>query len=449
MRWRALALLLAGCLAGCATYREQPLGTRSTLSDRIPDLRIDPRQMPLPEFAAHRFDPTDGLDMTEVAMLAVVNNPDLRTARAAAGIAHAQAFAAGLLPDPQLSLAADRPDRHQAATFTAYNFGLSYDLIALLTRAPRRAAAQRDAAKTDLNLLWMEWQVVAQARQLFVRLTQEAQVMEVLEQNRTLFADRYHRTEKALDRGLLTLDAVTPHLTALQDVNRQVNDLERQMTLNRHDLNALLGLAPDVAVPLVGPAQLPELDEAAVEKLLPDLPRRRPDLIALQLGYAAEEMRYRAAVLAQFPSLNVGFSRARDTSDIHTSGLSVNLSLPIFSGNRGPIAVEQATREQLRIEYQQRLNAADSGIHRILAEQRINRRQLLDVDQGLADLSRAAEKTDAAFKAHDIDALAFTNLQAALLAKKIERINLEQAILEQRVALQTLAGGELPVRPAP
>jgi outer membrane protein TolC len=441
--------LLAGSLAGCATYREQPLPTRPTLPDRIPDLTIDLRQMPLPELAAHRFDPTDGLDITEVAMLAVVNNPDLKTARAAAGIAHAQAFAAGLLPDPQLSLGADVPDPGQGATTTAYNLGLTYDVVALLTRAPRRAAARQEAGKTDLNLLWLEWQVVAQARQLFVRLTQEGQLMEVLEQNRTLFADRYHRTEMALDRGLLTLDAVTPHLTALQDVSRQLNDLERLVSQNRHDLNALLGLAPQVAVPLAGPAELPELDEAGIEKLLPDLPRRRPDLIALQLGYAAEEMRYRAAILAQFPALSIGFTRARDTSDIHTAGLGLTLSLPIFSGNRGPIAVERATRQQLHAEYQQRLNAADSGIHRILAEQRINRRQLLDVDQGLADLSRAAAKTDAAFKAHDIDALAFASLQASLLAKKIERINLEQAILEQRVALQTLAGGELPVRLAP
>src|ERR1700694_3959124 len=130
MRWRALALLLAGCLAGCATYREQPLGTRSTLSDRIPDLRIDPRQMPLPELAAHRFDPTDGLDMTEVAMLAVVNNPQLKVARAAAGVAHAQAFAAGLLPDPRLSAVFDRPDRGQAAaTKIAYILGLTFDVI--------------------------------------------------------------------------------------------------------------------------------------------------------------------------------------------------------------------------------------------------------------------------------------------------------------------------------
>jgi outer membrane protein TolC len=202
-------------------------------------------------------------------------------------------------------------------------------------------------------------------------------------------------------------------------------------------------------VPLTGAAELPALDEAAVERLMPDLPRRRPDLVALQLGYAAEEMRYRAAILAQFPSFNIGFTRASDTSNIHTIGLGVSLNLPIFSGNRGPIAVERATREQLRAEYEQRVNAADSGIHRILAEQRINHRQLLDVEQGLAELSGAAAKTDAAFKARNIDALAFASLQSALLAKQIERINLEQAILEQRVALQTLAGGELPVRLAP
>jgi outer membrane protein TolC len=443
--WLLAAVAAAG-MAGCATYRDQPLITRPTLPDRIPDLAIDPRQMPLPELAAHKFDPSDGLDITEVAMLAVVNNPDLKAARAAAGVAHAQAFAAGLLPDPQVSLAADVPDPGQAATATATNFGLSYDVIGLLTRAPRYAAARHDARKTDLNLLWQEWQVVSQARQLFVRLTQQGQLMDVLQQNRALFADRYRRTETALERGLLTLDAVTPHLVALQDVSRQMNDLERLVSQNRHDLNALLGLAPEVAVPLVGPAELPELDEAAVEKLLPDLPRRRPDLIALQAGYAAEQMRYRAAILAQFPSLNVGFTRASDTSAIRTTGLNISLTLPIFSGNRGAIAVERATRQQLYAEYEQRLNAAASGIHRILAEQRINRRQLQDIDAGLADLSRAAEKTDAAFRAHDIDALAFASLQASLLAKRIEKINLEQAILEQQVALQTLAGGELPVR---
>ena len=93
------------------------------------------------------------------------------------------------------------------------------------------------------------------------------------------------------------------------------------------------------------------------------------------------------------------------------------------------------------------MNAAGNGSRRILAEQRIMQRQLREVDQGLAELTQVAAKTEAAFTARNIDALAFASMQAALLAKKIERITLAQLLLEQRVALQTLVGGQLPVRP--
>jgi len=37
--------------------------------------------MPASNLATHRFDPSDGLDLTEVAMLAVVNSPELRLNR--------------------------------------------------------------------------------------------------------------------------------------------------------------------------------------------------------------------------------------------------------------------------------------------------------------------------------------------------------------------------------
>jgi outer membrane protein TolC len=131
---------------------------------------------------------------------------------------------------------------------------------------------------------------------------------------------------------------------------------------------------------------------------------------------------------------------------VRQAGLNVSLTLPLFNRNRGAIAIELATRQMLHTEYEQRLNGANSGIDRILAEQRINRRQLLEVDSAVVELARAADKSNAAFRAHDINALALATLQAALLAKRIERVTLEQMILEQRVALQTLIGGELPVR---
>jgi outer membrane protein TolC len=438
-----LLLLMFGTLAGCVSYQPQRLNTESTLLSDVGHISIERSQMPLPELAAHEFNAEGGLGMTDIAMLAVVNNPDLKVARADARVSHAQAFAAGLLPDPQFHFGLDFPYKALGAV-TAFSMSLSEDITALIQHDATRRAAQDEARKTDLNLLWQEWQVVAKARTLFAKVTEGQRLMDVLAKNRALFADRYDRTQSALDRGLLPLDAVTPHLTALQDVDRQVRDLERLSNTDKHDLNALLGLAPEVPVPLKGPLTLPVVDAERVLSLLADLPRRRPDLIALQYGYNAEDERYRAAILGQFPSLALAFNHARDTTPIYTTGFGINLSLPIFNGNRGNIAIERATRQKLYEDYQSRLNTANSDVRRILDEHRVNERQLRDVDGELADLSRAAAKADLAFRARNIDALAFASVQTSLLSKQLEKINLEQSILLQRVALQALVGGELP-----
>lgn len=434
----------ASVLGGCASYQAKPLPEHENLARSVADIRVDRARLSLPELAAHAFAKDGRLDMDDVAILAVLNNPDLKLARADARIAHAQAFAAGLLPDPTLSLTRDFPGNGGPGASSAFNLNLGFDLNALLRHPWDSRAAGADARKTDLNLLWQEWQVVARARSLFIRQVQDTRLMRVLHDSRALFADRYRRTQAALDRGLLTLDAVTPQLGALQDTERQIHDLERQINTDQHDLNALLGLAPETRLPLQDGITLPPLDESAVLAALPRLPERRPDLIALHHGYTAEDARLRAAIAGQFPNFTVGFTRARDTSHVYTSGFGVSLSLPIFNGNRGNIAIEEATRDKLREDYQGRLNAAHGDVHRLLDEQRINERQLQEVRDGLAQLTRAAGQWQEAFRMRQIDALAYVGLQASVLAKQIEQINLEQALWLQRVALQTLIGGELP-----
>ena len=47
--------------------------------------------------------------------------------------------------------------------------------------------------------------------------------------------------------------------------------------------------------------------------------------MALQAGYGAQDQRYRAALLAQFPSLNIGLARARDSSDVYSNVLGITL----------------------------------------------------------------------------------------------------------------------------
>jgi outer membrane protein TolC len=428
-------------VAGCATYRPLPLGPVPDMPVRPAQIQVDTRSLPFPLLAAHPFDPRDGLDEIEVATLAVVNNPDLKLARDDLAVSRAQAFAAGLLPDPQLALAGDLSNSDASPGGTrAFSFGLNYDVGALISHAAGRRAAQADVRKTDLALLWQEWQVASQARLAFVRLIHGRRLLAVLEANGALFADRATRTEQAQQRGLLTSDAVLPNLTALQDIDKQIHDLQRQLSQTAHDLNTLLGLDTRFDLHLQDGTQPAFADEGAADSALTDLPQRRPDLRALVAGYTAQDQRYRAALLAQFPSLNVGLTRSRDNSNVYSNSLGITLSLPLLNRNRGNIAIEQATRQKLHDEYQVRVQAARNEIRAVLDQQRLDRAQLERIDTALAQLEPAIRRSDLAARAGLIDALAYANARAALLAKQAEQITLQQQIAEQRVALQTLLG---------
>ena len=443
--YRAAVVLVASTVLGaCASYRPVPLATHGNAVRDLQALRIDSRSMPLPELAAHRFDPSDGLDMTEVAMLAVSNNPDLRLARDDAGVAYAQAFAARLLPDPQVSLSSDFPTTSGADLTSAFAAGLAYELSALVTHAADRKAAAALARKVDLSLLWQEWQVVARARELYVRLVSQERLARVLRAALRLQEARYRAASRAVVAGNLTLDVVSPYLVAQEDTRRQLDDLERQQLQSRHDLGTLLGLAPDVQLALAGPTQAPPLDETAVRTAVRQLAQRRPDLLALQAGYRSQESKLRAAVLAQFPGVSVGLTRARDTSAIYTSGVTVTLNLPIFNRNRGNIAVEEATRRRLRDEYQVRLNQAGAEIDQLLEQLRLLERQRTAATAALDILKENARHAAAAYGRHQMALLSYVDLTSALQAKQVEVIGLEQNLLEQRIALQALLGGELP-----
>ena len=369
-----LRALAAGCMmlfAGCTWYHRAPLSSRdtSTSARTLERIRIDPSTMPLPELAAHRFDPSNGLDIEEVAMLAVVNNPDLKLARDDLGIARAQAFSAGLLPDPQLSVSSDYPG--MLGFSRAFSYGLSMDVMAIVTRSANRKSADATVEKTDLGLLWQEWQIVAQAKQLFLKARLQDETLPLLQRQRDLTRTRYERMAEAQREGNLTGDVTTAALTAFSDARKQYNDARRAAEQTHHDLNALLGLAPGVKVQLSGDDDGEPVADTTIEAALAALPQRRPDLLALKAGYEAQEQKYRAAILNQFPSLSVGFVRSRDTSEIYSSGFQINLSLPIFNRNRGNVAIEQATRQRLRDEYQTRLNQAYADVAHMRADSAI------------------------------------------------------------------------------
>ncbi|OIQ86874.1 cation efflux system protein CusC precursor [mine drainage metagenome] len=445
MRFSSLTIVLPTlALAACASYVPRPLPEHVDQPRSAAAISIDPASLPFRNLSTHLFDPANGLDSTEVAMLAVANNPQLKEMRDALGIARAQAFAAGLLPDPQLGASFDHPTNGTAGNSNGFSVSPSYDVSALLLRSSRVGAAGANLRRVNLELLWQEWQVVSQARLLFTRLRAQQALLDQARAERKLLAGRYRSSRRALAAGNVTLDHASADLAALQQVERRSNELERSRLRDRAALDRLLGLAADAPLDLVGEPAPIEIDAAGVRADLAQRLKQRPDLQALRAGYRSQEEKFRGAILAQFPALNIGLTRARDTSGLYTVGFGLSLSLPIFNANRGNIAIARATRSKLYDEYQDRLNSAYGEVAVALENLPLLQAQLQRSRRGVIELKSVARRARAAVQAGNMSAPDYARLQSAALDKRSEAIELQEALTEQRIALETLLGPELP-----
>lgn len=397
--------------------------------------------MPTPQLRAYTFDPANGLDVTEVAMLAIANNPQLRVERDKAGVAHAQAYAAGLLPDPQLSYSQDRPvGNPPPGTTNAFSAGLSFDLGNLVTRSARVASARAAARQVDLDLLWGEWQTIAQARMLFDRVVFLRRSVARLQEERKALAPLRAAIANALENGNLDYASASAGLNASSDVANQLAVAQRQLNLAEHDLHGLLGLDTSVPLHLTGAPFSTDPDQAQVQRALVDMARRRPDLLALQAGYQSQQEKLRTAILAQFPAITVGITRARDNSNISSAGFSVGLSLPLFDGNRGNIAIERATRQQLHDAYSARLLTDRNDVQRLFADLQSDRVQQKALAVHAARLDHAREAAQIGYDAGRLDWPTYLAIRTSSLVADTALLNLDQSMHETAIALEALVG---------
>jgi outer membrane protein TolC len=422
-------------LTACATYQSVPLDTHVHLKHKLSELA----------HAGVRID--QPLSVYDVAVLAVENNPDLIATRTQRGVARAQVLQAGLLPNPSISASYAfllNPDAAAGVIFADVAAAVTQDIQKTITMKGRLRSAQAAALQVDASVLWEEWQLIGKARLAVFDIIQGEKLRKVLVAYHDTLKDRFERGRSALGQGNVTLATVAPDLAAVSDTRKALFDLERDLDKNRHDLNALLGLAPEVMVPLKTQLQVLQVDPKAVMRALNDLADRRPDLIALQLGYRSQDEKFRAAIIGQFPALTFGPSFTRDTSDVRTFGPQLTMDLPIFDRNQGNIAIEKSTRAQLRAEFTARLSAAHSEVLASLATQRLLARQLEEERAEMPVLKGFAEQAENAMKAGNIDERAYVDLVSANYTKQQAIITLEQQLLDQQVAIATLIGAGMP-----
>jgi len=438
---RPFALSAGLCLlaAGCATYRPEPLDDNpAVLSPPVlAVLAQDAAAIRRPFLRPAAIDLSQPLDPNAVAALAVLSNPDLKAQRLRAGVADAQAFAAGLLPDPSFSFGVDTvlsgPD-----TFLGIASSLGFDLAALRTRAAVRALARAEARRVRLDLAWAEWQVSGQARIQAARIGALERSEALARASRDAAQSILDRMLRAAGRGDILPDQVQGARVAAFDAAERLRTAEKELAAARFELARLIGLPPGFALRLApAPLAKPPSDPAALYAVAL---RERTDLQALRAGYQAQEAAVRKAVLDQFPKLDLSVNGARDTADNLTLGPSVAFTLPLWNRNRGGIAVERATRAALKAEYEARLFQTRAEIAAAVDALRVLRGQREAILRDLPALERFARANRRAADRGDLALATAITAEQALRDKQILLAQAERDMAEQIIALELLTG---------
>jgi len=439
----AAALASASLLAGCASYAPAPFKSAAEAVLAQPDLgaaAVDAALAAHPRLKPVPIDLSQPLTPDALGLIAVIANPDLKAARAKARVADAQVFAAGLLPDPVITLGADHilsgPDVTDALIAQ-----LAVDLVALRDRQVvlRGQRAARDQVRLDLA--WQEWQTNGKARLLAARIAGLTRTLALDAETRTTADASLGRVLAAAARGDVRGDAVVAHRLAAADAADKTRSAERDLEGARLELNRLLGLRPDTVIQVV--ASRPSPPALDTEALFASARVERLDLHALEAGYDSQEAAVRKAVMDQFPTLELTITRARDTTDNQTLGPSVNFTLPVWNRNRGEIAQAEATRDQLRAEYAARLFSTRADIADLVDGLKIEQRQRDEIAAQVAPLTRMAAASQAAAARGDLARDAADATRQSVVDKSLALAGLDQAMAEQTVALELAVGAPL------
>jgi outer membrane protein TolC len=297
----------------------------------------------------------------------------------------------------------------------------------------------------SLDVAWTEWQTAVAAQLALYRVVAlEAELIRAKQ-----IANDQQQTvdtlQAAVDRHEKSLLDLAAAQASREDAHATVLALEQERDRQRLELKKAVGVLPETEVPIEQAVALPsEVPLPSESELVADLKNRRLDLMGLRQGYQSQEQTVRAAVLAQFPKVGLGFSRGSDTTNVHTAGFGITIDLPVFDRNQGNIAIETATRQKLFDEYSARLFEAHSDIATAVADIRSLNRQVaaaemaLPVLQHLVDIAKEASNQGAA------DILGYFQAKANLNQKSLQIIKLKQQLIDSKIALELASGRYLP-----
>jgi len=422
---------IAAGLAACAHYAPLPLDHEARYTDTVSALHGG-AAVPA------------ALTQADITRLILQNNPSLKLAGLRRAEARAQAEAGALPPNPSLSGSLGYL-LSGAGDATAWTAAIAEPVNGLITLRARRAEARATTAEVDASLAWEAWQTVARGRQLATDILLNEQLCAVQEQMAQTLHLQWDAAGRAERMGDMGHTVTAPMAQATSEADAAAAETERTLASQRRELRALMGLSFDAPLSLAPLPPLAPLADAEADAAIRSLPRHRPDLVALAMGYEAQDAHFRAAVLSQFPALSIGYDASRDNSRVTNGGPAITMDLPIFDRGTANAHAEGFTRERLHAEYSQRVADAKDEARALIVANQLAESQLHRLSQVEARGPDRTARASVALARGDLDRAAYNGLAVASLSTKVAQLHTELAMRDQRIALETLLGMGMPV----
>jgi outer membrane protein, heavy metal efflux system len=411
-------------LAGCATYRAQPLAQTELDGTGFKSRSLTDTGL-MAFLKANRGTERASLpawNLDDLVLAAFYYHPDLAVARADWALARAAAVTAGQRPNPSVNVAPE----YDFTTPPPWIYGFTFDIPIETAgkRGYREAQAEQLSDSARWKLVNALWQVRSGVRASLLDLFAARETASLLAQQEATQAKVVALLEGQAEAGTISGFEVTQARIALNTTRLTLDDARRQNAEARAKLAASLGLPVqaldgiqfsfaglDTFPPRVS---APEVRTQAIVN--------RADIRSMLAEYAAAQSALQLEIAKQYPDVNLGPGYLRDQAD-NKWGLALTMSLPILNQNEGPIAEAEAKRQQAGARFLAVQASAIGGIDLALAGHQAAERQSATAALLLRDLQQRLDSVHAMQQAGEAEPLAVANAQSEFNTGALSRLN--------------------------
>ena len=462
----ALALTVAAVLAGCASQ-----GTSLPKAEPLSAERLGLDTAPAPAVAPQWWQALGDPALDALIEQALRDQPDLRQAAARFAQAEAALQVQGAADDVHVSQTVDANRRRFSANgiYPAplggnwWNLGTvqtsaswEFDYFGRQRAALAAAMGQRDAAAAEVSAarLTLASQIARGWIALGQALGQKAVLQSLLEQRDRMLA----LIRQRVDAGLDTAVELRQGEGALPDARAQIEALDEQVALLRHQLAALAGQGPqalrDATPKLPAGAFAPP-----VEALGLDVLAHRPEVQAARWRAEAAARQIDVTRTAFYPDIRLTAFIGLDAlgfgdvlrSDSRQLGTGAALHLPLFDGTRlrGQLRGKEADYNAAVEQYNAVVLASLREAADALTSRDSVQRQQAQQAEALRHAESAYDLATQRYRAGLSNYLTVLNAETQVLQQRRLAIDLQARHAQSQVALMKSLGGGWRAEPQP